>query len=690
MPVLKLGVAKMNITPPKPVPLAGFEHRRGASEGVSHPLYARVLLFEEDERSSKRRALLVSADLIWWSEDQVERLRHCLEARWGIEWGSVILHATHTHSGPQTSGRYSLRLGRPDPVYLKTLESRVLAAVEEASGCLETVTVERGRGECRIGINRRRRVDGRIEMAPNEAGPTDPEVTVIRFKTPSGATKGVLVHHACHPTTTDDALISSEFPGVAMELVEGEQGGGVVAAYLQGCCGDVRPTLVRDGRFYRGGDAEVRTLGERLGAEALSVMERPMRRLFPSLLSGRQTTIPLPLQSLPGKAELEASSRRSGVVGEWSALLRRETWRLRPWVPLDLTLLNLAGDLSILAMNGEAVVEYGLFVKRRFAGRVLPLPYSNGMIGYVPTARQVGEGGYEARESIFYFGLPAPLDSSLEHKIHDALTELVEEEDLNIRPEPLKTETVERLAVRVYEDREATGRAAGRDVAEKVRDLLSRKARVRMVFAAAPSQSEALRTLAQEPGIDWSRVAAFHMDEYVGISREEPQSFGRFLSDALFDVVKPGEVHFIDGTKHPEEECERYATLIRAAPVDIVCLGIGENGHIAFNDPPVADFDDPETVKAVQLDEASRRQQVNDGLFSSIEEVPTHALTLTIPALMFGAHFFCVVPGSTKRSAVECALHGPVTTECPASVLRRHPHCILYVDVEAYGSKDPA
>jgi 6-phosphogluconolactonase/glucosamine-6-phosphate isomerase/deaminase len=678
----------MNITPPKPLPLAGFEHRQDASVGVSHPLYARVLLFEEGERSNKRRALLVSADLIWWGEDQVERLRDCLKARWGIERGSVILHATHTHSGPQTSGSFSLRLGRPDPLYLQTLESRVLAAVEEASGCFETVTVEQGEGECRLGINRRRRVAGRIEMAPNEAGPADPEVAVIRFRTPSGATKAVLVHHACHPTTTDDERISSEFPGVAMELVEDELGGGVVAAYLQGCCGDVRPALVRDGRFYRGGDAEVRALGERLGAEALSVMERPMRRLFPYVLNGRQSTIPLPLQGLPNKAELEVSSRRSGVVGEWSALLRREPCRLRRWVPLEMTLLNLASDLSFLAMNGEAVVEYGLFVKRRFAGRVLPLPYSNGMIGYVPTARQVGEGGYEARESIFYFGLPAPFDSSLEHKIHDGLTELVEEEDMSIKPKPLKMEMVDRLAVRVYEDREAMGRAAGRDVADKVRGLLSEKERVRMVFAAAPSQGEVLRALAWEPGIDWSRVAAFHMDEYVGLSKEEPQSFGRFLSDAIFDVVKPREVHFIDGTNRPTQECERYAALIRAAPLDIVCLGVGENGHIAFNDPPVADFDDPETVKPVQLDEASRRQQVNDGLFSSIEEVPTCALTLTIPALMSGAHLFCVVPGSTKRSAVECALRGPVTTECPASVLRRHPHCIFYVDVEAYGSRD--
>jgi 6-phosphogluconolactonase/glucosamine-6-phosphate isomerase/deaminase len=690
VPVLKLGVARTNITPPEPVSLAGFEHRRGVSAGVSHPLYARVLLFEEGEGSSKRRALLVSADLIWWGEDQVESLRRCLEERWDIRRSCVILHATHNHSGPQTSGRFSLRLGRPDPAYLETLVSRVLAAVVEASGRLETVTVEQGRDECRIGVNRRRCVAGRIEMAPNEAGPADPEVTVIRFRTPSSTTKAVLVHHACHPTTTEGELISSEFPGVAMELVEGELGGGAVAAYLQGCCGDVRPALVRNGQFYWGGDAEVRKLGERLGTEALSVMQRPMRRLSPSLLSGRQTTIPLPLQELPDRAGLEASSRRSDVVGEWGTLLLREPRRLQQWVPLEITLLNLAGGLSFLAMNGEVVVEYGLFVKRRFAGRVLPLPYSNGMVGYVPTARQVGEGGYEARESIFYFGLPAPFASSLEREIHNGLTELVEEGDLNIRPEPLKTETVDRLTVRVYEDREAMGSAAGADVAEKVRELLSQKERVRMVFAAAPSQSEALRALAGEAGIDWSRVTAFHMDEYVGLSRDAPQSFGRFLSDALFDVVKPGETHFIDGTGPPAEECERYAALIRAAPIDIVCLGVGENGHVAFNDPPVADFDDPEVMKPVQLDEASRRQQVNDCLFSSVEEVPTHALTLTIPALMSGTHLFCVVPGPTKRSAVEHALRGPVTTECPASVLRRHPHCVLYVDVDAYGYQDSA
>lgn len=685
MTELKLGVARADITPPAGIPLAGFEHRRGLSKGVAHPLYARVLLFEQGEGDRRRRALLVSADLLWWDEDQVENVRRHIGEQWGMEPYSVVLHATHTHSGPQASGRFSPRLGRPDPHYLDGLEPQVLAVVERASGNLEAVAVERGAGVCHLGINRRKPVAGGMEMAPNAAGPVDPAVSVIRFSTPSGATKAVLVHHACHPTTSDDNVVSSEFPGVATELVERELGGGTVAAYLQGCCGDVRPALVRDGAFYRGSDADVRSLGGRLASVVLSVLDGPMTECAPGTLGCKGTTVSLPLQEPPGRIELEEQSLREDVVGEWSRLLLREPERLRRCVPLEMVLLNLADGLSLLAINGEAVVEYGLAVKRRFGGRVLPLPYSNGMVGYLPTARQVAEGGYEARDSVFYFRLPAPFDRSLENKIHDAMSGLIEEDTLKPEPGLVGTETVDRLAVRVYEDRAAMGAAAGRDAAAKIKELLAGQERVRIIFAAAPSQSEMLRTLAASSGVDWSRVTALHMDEYVGLPEEAPQSFGRFLRDTLFDTVQPGEVHLIDGARPPRKECERYARLVQEAPIDIVCLGMGENGHIAFNDPPVADFEDSETMKPVELDLASREQQVNDGLFPSVDAVPTHAVTLTIPALTSGAHLFCAVPGPTKRAAVHRALRGPVTTECPASVLRRHPDCVLYTDVDAYG-----
>lgn len=243
-----------------------------------------------------------------------------------------------------------------------------------------------------------------------------------------------------------------------------------------------------------------------------------------------------------------------------------------------------------------------------------------------------------------------------------------------------------RLKVEVYETRSAMGQAAAKAAAAKIRELLAAKPRVRMIFAAAPSQNEFLAALIKEEGIDWSRITAFHMDEYIGLPEDAPQRFSKFLCDGLFDIVKPGELHLIQSSRGIDEECARYGALLKEAPIDIICLGIGENGHIAFNDPPVADFNDPYAIKAVELDEPCRQQQVNDGCFPSFADVPTHALTLTIPTMMSGAHLFCMVPGPTKRNAVRETLNGPISTACPATVLRTHEDCTLYVDLDSYGA----
>jgi glucosamine-6-phosphate deaminase len=247
-------------------------------------------------------------------------------------------------------------------------------------------------------------------------------------------------------------------------------------------------------------------------------------------------------------------------------------------------------------------------------------------------------------------------------------------------------QTVDSLKVNVYNDRRALGAAAGAEVAARIKQLLSVKHGIRIIFAAAPSQNEVLKYLSADESIDWSRITAFHMDEYNGLPLNAEQKFSRFLSERLFDQVKPGTVHLIDSSNESEEECRRYGELLLQAPIDIVCLGIGENGHIAFNDPPVADFNDPQVIKVVELDDACRQQQVNDGCFPSFEDVPTHALTLTIPALLSGSHLFCVVPGPTKRKAVERTLNGSISTECPSTILRKHPDCTLYVDRDSYGN----
>ena len=251
--------------------------------------------------------------------------------------------------------------------------------------------------------------------------------------------------------------------------------------------------------------------------------------------------------------------------------------------------------------------------------------------------------------------------------------------------------TVDRLSVKVYRTRKEMGEAAGRAVAARMRELLKAKPRVRMIFAAAPSQSDLLEALAAAKDVEWSRVTAFHMDEYIGLPENAPQSFGRWLKEAIFERVRPGEVHYVNGrAKDVRAECERYSALLKAGEIDLCCLGIGENGHIAFNDPPVADFQDPKLVKVVELDVPCRQQQVNDGCFPSFEAVPKTALTLTIPALLRAKEMHCVVPGPRKAAAVKRTLQGPVATECPATILRTHPAAVLYLDDDSSKLADTA
>lgn len=240
------------------------------------------------------------------------------------------------------------------------------------------------------------------------------------------------------------------------------------------------------------------------------------------------------------------------------------------------------------------------------------------------------------------------------------------------------------LRVNVYKSREEMGRAAAREIKACILTLLEKQKTVNMIFAAAPSQNEVLAALAGDAEIPWKRVNAFHMDEYIGLSADAPQAFGNFLKDHIFGLVGFGSVNYINAAApDAERECERYAALLGRYPTDIVVMGIGENGHIAFNDPPVADFSDPKAVKPVTLDEICRNQQVNDGCFGSIDDVPKTAITLTVPTLLSGKHLFCIVPARTKAEAVRRTVWGEISEACPASILRRHASAVLYLDPES-------
>ena len=185
-------------------------------------------------------------------------------------------------------------------------------------------------------------------------------------------------------------------------------------------------------------------------------------------------------------------------------------------------------------------------------------------------------------------------------------------------------------------------------------------------------------------GLNWSAITVFHMDEYLGISDAHPASFRRFLRERVQERVHPRAVQYLQGEAlEPLQECERYGGLLRAQPIDLCCLGIGENGHIAFNDPAVADFDDPWTVKLVKLDELCRRQQVGEGAFPTMAAVPEYAYTLTIPALCGARKLICVVPEKRKAAAVKAALQGPLSAACPSSILRRQAHATLFLDSDS-------
>lgn len=241
----------------------------------------------------------------------------------------------------------------------------------------------------------------------------------------------------------------------------------------------------------------------------------------------------------------------------------------------------------------------------------------------------------------------------------------------------------DKLEVRIYEDRPSLGKAAAEMISEKINQLMITKDEVNIIFASAPSQNEFLANL-KDKKVDWSRVNAFHMDEYVGIDADAPQAFGKFLKDRLFDTVQCRSVHYLNpNAVNPEEECERYASLLKQYPTDIVCLGIGENTHLAFNDPHVAFFDDPKTVKVVDLDMDCRKQQVNDGCFQAIDDVPEFALTITIPALFRSTYAYAIVPGSAKANAIYHTINSAISENYPSTILRTHPHAILFIDEQS-------
>ena len=244
----------------------------------------------------------------------------------------------------------------------------------------------------------------------------------------------------------------------------------------------------------------------------------------------------------------------------------------------------------------------------------------------------------------------------------------------------MKEISKENLNVKIFATKDEMGKVAATTVAQKLNAAISEKEFANLILATGASQFQFLEHL-QSQAIDWKKITVFHLDEYKGMPVTHPASFRKYLKERILDKVQPKQVHYLNGdAADAEAEVLRYENLLKAHPIDIACIGIGENGHIAFNDPPVANFNDPKLVKVVELDEACRKQQFGEGWFPTFNDIPTHALSLTIPAIMGCKAISCVVPDERKAEAVYNTLNAEISTACPATILRTHPDTVLYLD----------
>lgn len=249
--------------------------------------------------------------------------------------------------------------------------------------------------------------------------------------------------------------------------------------------------------------------------------------------------------------------------------------------------------------------------------------------------------------------------------------------------QPTKAFNVDSLSVKIYSTQADLAADAAAQAHQILKSALDKNGSAAAILATGNSQLQFLEQLIKHD-LNWSKITLFHMDEYLGLSKDHSASFRKYMRERVEQRVKPKAFHYVEGdAMEPIAECERYGKLLKAQPIDLCCLGIGENGHIAFNDPPVANFNDPHFVKIVKLDEGCRQQQVGEGHFPSIDQMPQYALTLSIPALCSARAMLAIVPEKRKAQAVRDTLKGPVALSCPGSYLRTQKQCTLLLESES-------
>ncbi|WP_152364616.1 hypothetical protein [Microlunatus speluncae] len=404
---LTIGADRTDLPLPLPIRLAGFAARAadGPTDRVLAPLRLRTLALGTDH---DQPVVLVSADLLFWGDDVADLIKDQFEAEFGIGRDHLILHATHTHSGPQAGRRFLPALGEPDDRFLDLLIDTTLASAKRALAGQDRVTIERSSIMVPLGVDRRHARTGGAHPLTE----IDHEATVIRFRTEAGDCAALLVQHACHPVLHHDNAITSDFSGAAMSALEDDGAG--VALYLQGCCGDVNPDHYRGVEFLGADQPAIEEFGGRLAAAVGGLLSHGDWRAEAPAVTVSEHPFEVPVPDRIPIEELRGLADRDDARGEWARLMLADPDRHAGPVTVRLTRLTLTESTRFIGLSAELVTRFGRYTKERSGGAAITLGYTNGMTGYLITAEQVAQGGYEPAESPYYFGMPGRFDPSIE------------------------------------------------------------------------------------------------------------------------------------------------------------------------------------------------------------------------------------------------------------------------------------
>ena len=416
-----VGIGEREITPSHSVPLAGFASRLNKPiRTVDRKLWVRAWWLGEGTNS----IVLIVADVLWWAPEREREFRESISLRWQIPIDQILLHATHTHSAPQTSHVFVESLGEPADRWITYFESQALDAVEEAFHDQSPASLQRYVGTSAMGYNRRVELD-EPNAPPGSIGLVDPTLTIIKISHPNGSPRGLIFHHACHPTTTSGPAVSSEWPGIACEMLRNQYG---QVSMLQGTCGDINPRVTRGRPERDSTDDDVAKVAHEIVQDVRRALDSTPEPLSGGAINVRTATVDCRVLSVPDEVNLAKMDKGEPLDQEWARALLRFPSRCVAKQPLHITRLSLGESLEFVALSAEVTTAYGLVIKQIGGQNVLPLGYTNGRTGYIVTDAQVRNGGYEPDLSTKYFALPSAFAPGLEAAVVAGIRTVLEPE----------------------------------------------------------------------------------------------------------------------------------------------------------------------------------------------------------------------------------------------------------------------